>query len=84
LSADDNLADVFAWREERTVSSNLTLQYDKVVFLLEPNEITRELRRKRVHRGHPPVVAKSGDLENQFATDSPLEGDDSNPRSPAR
>jgi hypothetical protein len=26
----------------------LTLQYDKVVFLLEPNEITRELRRKRV------------------------------------
>jgi len=25
----------------------LTLQYDKVVFLLEPNEITRELRRKR-------------------------------------
>ena len=24
------------------------LQYDKVVFLLEPNEITRELRRKRV------------------------------------
>jgi hypothetical protein len=26
----------------------LTLQYDKVGFLLEPNEITRELRRKRV------------------------------------
>jgi len=26
----------------------LTLQYDKVVFLLEPNAITRELRRKRV------------------------------------
>jgi hypothetical protein len=48
LSAGDDLADVFAWREERTVSSNLTLQYDKVVFLLEPNEITRELRRKRV------------------------------------
>ena len=44
----DDLTDVFAWREERTVSSNLTLQYDKVVFLLEPNEITRELRRKRV------------------------------------
>jgi len=48
LSAGDDLTDVFAWREERTVSSNLTLQYDKVVFLLEPNEITRELRRKRV------------------------------------
>jgi hypothetical protein len=26
----------------------LTLQYDKVVFLIEPNEFTRELRRKRV------------------------------------
>jgi hypothetical protein len=26
----------------------LTLQYDKVLFLLEPNEMTRELRRKRV------------------------------------
>jgi hypothetical protein len=48
LSADDDLADVFAWREERTISNNLTLQYDKVVFLLEPNAITRELRRKRV------------------------------------
>ena len=48
LSVDDNLADVFAWREERTISNNLTLQYDKVVFLIEPNELTRELRRKRV------------------------------------
>ena len=48
LSTDDDLTDVFAWREERTVSTSLTLQYDKVVFLLEPNEITRELRRKRV------------------------------------
>jgi hypothetical protein len=48
LLAGDDLADVFAWREERTVSNSLTLQYEKVVFLLEPNEITRELRRKRV------------------------------------
>src|SRR3984893_6118718 len=48
LSVDDNLVDVFAWREERTISNNLTLQYDKVVFLIEPNELTRELRRKRV------------------------------------
>ena len=48
LSAGDDLADVFAWREERTVSNSLTLQYDKVLFLLEPNAMTRELRRKRV------------------------------------
>jgi len=43
LLAGDDLTDVFAWREERTVSNSLTLQYDKVVFLLEPNETTREL-----------------------------------------
>jgi hypothetical protein len=48
LSAGDDLTDVFAWREERTVSNSLTLQYEKVVFLLEPNAITRELWRKRV------------------------------------
>jgi hypothetical protein len=48
LSAGDDLTDVFAWREERTVSNSLTLQYDKVLILLEPNEMTRELRRKRV------------------------------------
>src|SRR5712675_1438475 len=29
LSAGDDLTDVFAWREERTVSNSLTLQYDK-------------------------------------------------------
>jgi len=48
LSVGEDLTDILAWREERTVSNRLTLQYDKVVFLLEPNEITRELRRKRV------------------------------------
>src|SRR5215218_950522 len=44
----DNLDDVFAWKEERTVTYNLTLQYDKVMFILEPNEITRPLARQRV------------------------------------
>ncbi len=36
------------WKEERTVSNNLTLQYDQVLFILEPNEVTRPLARKRV------------------------------------
>jgi hypothetical protein len=44
----DDLDDVFAWKEERTVTYNLTLQYDKVMFILEPNEITRPLARQRV------------------------------------
>jgi hypothetical protein len=48
LNGGDNLDDTFAWREERTVSDNLTLQYDKILFLLEPNEMALDARRKRV------------------------------------
>jgi hypothetical protein len=36
------------WKEERTVSNSLTLQYDKVLFLLERSEFTRSLARRRV------------------------------------
>ena len=42
------LEDVFAWKEQRTLTFNLTLQYDKMIFLLEPNEVTRRLARQRV------------------------------------
>jgi len=48
LSPADKLDDVFAWKEERTVSNSLTLQYDKVLFLLDSTPITCTLRRKRV------------------------------------
>ena len=48
LSSTDRLDEVFAWREERTVSNSLTLQYDKVLFLLEPTPIACTLRRKKV------------------------------------
>jgi hypothetical protein len=44
------LDDVFAWKEERTVTNSLSLQYDKVVFLLEETEATRALARRRVTR----------------------------------
>ncbi len=44
----DDLDDAFAWKEERTVSVNLTLQYDQVLFILEPSGIARSLARKRV------------------------------------
>ena len=47
-SAAHPLQDVFAWKEERTLSNNLTVQFDKVLFLLEPNEVTRALARQRV------------------------------------
>ena len=48
LTERDDIDDAFAWKEERTVSFNLTLQYDKVLFMLEPSEITRPLARQRV------------------------------------
>jgi hypothetical protein len=44
----DDLDDAFAWKEERTVSVNLTLQYDQVLFILEPTGIARSLARQRV------------------------------------
>ena len=48
LTAFEDLDEAMAWREERTVTANLTLHYNKVMFLLEPNEITRAAARQRV------------------------------------
>src|SRR5260221_567694 len=38
LRAGDDLENAFAWKEERTLSRALTLQYDKVVFVLAPTD----------------------------------------------
>jgi hypothetical protein len=38
LRASDDLDDAFAWKEQRRLSQALTLQYDKVIFILEPSE----------------------------------------------
>jgi len=48
LSPGDDLDDAFAWKEERTLSRALTLQYEKVLFILEPNEPARAAIGKRV------------------------------------
>ena len=48
LASLEALEDILVWREERTVSKCLTIQYDKVVFLLEPSDLTRTLAGKRV------------------------------------
>ncbi len=48
LGERDDLDEVFAWKEERTVTQNLTLQYDHAMLILEPNEVTRPLARQRV------------------------------------
>src|SRR5207245_4125619 len=48
LRAGDDLEDAFAWKEERTLSQALTLQYDKVLFILEPSDQARAAIGKRV------------------------------------
>ena len=48
VAGTDDLDTAFSWQEERTVSGNLTLQYEKVLFLLRLSELTRSLARKRV------------------------------------
>ena len=41
LAPQDDLDSSFTWRVERTVSHALSLQYDRVRFLLEPSDLTR-------------------------------------------
>jgi len=48
LAGDEDVDEAFAWKEERTVSQSLTLQYDKMLFILEPTPVTRPLARQRV------------------------------------
>src|ERR1700719_2887490 len=48
LRAGEDLEDTFAWKEERTLSQALTLQYDKVIFILEPSEQAKAAIGKRV------------------------------------
>jgi len=48
LRDGDDLEDAFAWKEERTLSQALTLQYDKVLFILEPSEQAKTAIGKRV------------------------------------
>jgi hypothetical protein len=48
LRAGDDLDDAFAWKEERTLSQALTLQYDKVMFILEPSEHAKTAIGKRI------------------------------------
>ena len=37
LAQADDLDEILAWREERTVTRNLTLHYDRMMLLLDPN-----------------------------------------------
>ena len=59
LAPQDDLRVVMVWREQRSVTRSLTLHYNKVLFILEPTEISRPLAGKRVDLCEYP----NGDLE---------------------
>jgi hypothetical protein len=48
LRGSDDLDDAFAWKEQRTLSQALTLQYDKIMFILEPAGQAKAAIGKRV------------------------------------
>ena len=48
LGPGDDLDDAFAWKKGRTLSRALTLQYDKILFILEPSEPATAAIGKRV------------------------------------
>lgn len=48
LALHENLRTEMVWREWRSVTSSLTLHYNKAMFILEPTEISRPLAVKRV------------------------------------
>jgi hypothetical protein len=48
LSPADDLDEILAWREERTVTRSLTLHYDRMMLILDPTPLTRGLVRKKV------------------------------------
>lgn len=54
LENDDDLATYFTWREPRRVSKSLTVQYDKVLYLIEDNELSRRAIGKYIEVWHYP------------------------------
>jgi len=48
LAQADDLDEILAWREERTVTRNLTLHYDRMMLLLDPTSLARGLVRQKV------------------------------------
>ena len=43
LGRTDDLDEILAWREDRTVTRNLTLHYDRMMLLLDPTPLARGL-----------------------------------------
>ena len=54
LSVHDNLDEILAWREMRTVTRNLTLHYDRMMLILQPTPLTPGLARQEGRGGELP------------------------------
>ncbi|SBN02577.1 hypothetical protein SB00094_00066 [Klebsiella variicola subsp. tropica] len=54
LENDDDMAASFTWREPRRVSKSLTVQYEKVLYLIEDNELSRRSIGKYIEVWHYP------------------------------
>lgn len=48
LLEHEDLNEIFCWQEQRTLSNSLTVQYDKVIYLIKDSVETRKLARKKV------------------------------------
>jgi hypothetical protein len=48
MTPRDRLDEAFTWRAERTLSQSLTLQYDNILFLIEPSEFAQGAIGRRV------------------------------------
>ena len=48
LLPHDDLKEIFCWQETRTLSKSLTVQYDRVVYLIKDSVETRKLARNQV------------------------------------
>lgn len=54
VRSDEDMDLIFTWRESRCVSQSLTIQYDKMLYLLEDNEDNRRLMGKYIEIYHYP------------------------------
>jgi hypothetical protein len=48
MTPRDRLDEAFTWRAERTLSQSLTLQYDNILFMIEPSEFAQAAIGRRV------------------------------------
>src|SRR6201981_169359 len=62
LARADDLDEILAWREERTVTRTLNLHHDRMMLILEPTSLARDLVRKKVEVVNYP----DGRFEGQF------------------